>query len=158
MIGHKLGPTLFSNLLAGVAEARSGESVAACSHLNAQREIADTNRDVERWFVKALEGEIDLGARDDAGIPALITNCLPFRDGRGRAMAARGDLKGAIAFYRHLLVPDISQKWTSMLDPRHVFALARLLERAGDRSAAREQYERFLTMWRQAESRVARSE
>jgi hypothetical protein len=58
---------------------------------------------------------------------------------------------GAIAIYRQLLTPDISSKWTSVLEPRYVLALARLLDRAGDRAAARTAYQRFLDLWKSAD-------
>jgi tetratricopeptide (TPR) repeat protein len=65
--------------------------------------------------------------------------------------AARGDLKGAIDIYRQLITPDISQKWTTMLEPRFVLELAKLLERSGDRASAREQYQRVLELWKRAD-------
>jgi hypothetical protein len=78
---------------------------------------------------------------------------LPFRDGLARVRAAQGDLKGAIEIYRRLLTPeDIGQKWTAMLEPRFVLELARLLDRTGDRAAARQQYQRFLDLWKRADS------
>jgi Flp pilus assembly protein TadD len=85
------------------------------------------------------------------GWPALYSNA-PFRDGPARVQIAGGNLTGAIDIYRRLLTQDISQKWTSILEPRFVLQLARLLERAGDRAGAREQYQRFLDLWHQADA------
>jgi len=83
--------------------------------------------------------------------PVFFSN-LPFRDGPARVKAARGDPKGAIETYRRLLTPeDIGQKWTAMLEPRFVLELARLLDKSGDRAAAREQYQRFLDLWKRAD-------
>lgn len=85
-----------------------------------------------------------------AGYPFLYSN-LPFRDGLARVKVARGDLKGAIEFYRGLLTPDISAKWTSVLEPRFVLELARLLDKTGDRAGARGEYQRFLDLWKGAD-------
>ena len=80
----------------------------------------------------------------------LFGNNLPFRDGQARVKKARGDLAGAIEIYRNLLVPDTSQKWTAVLEPRYVLELARLFSKTGDREAARKEYQRFLDLWKDA--------
>lgn len=81
----------------------------------------------------------------------VFDNHLSFRDGQARVKKARGDLTRAIEIYRNLLAPDISQKWTAVLEPRYVLELARLLDQAGDKAAAREQYQRFLQLWKDAD-------
>ena len=40
----------------------------------------------------------------------------------------------------------------SILEPRYVLALARLLERAGDAAGAKEQYRRFADLWKGADA------
>jgi hypothetical protein len=49
-------------------------------------------------------------------------------------------------------MPDISSKWTAVLEPRYVLELARLLERSGDAAAARGQYRRFADLWTRADA------
>jgi TolB-like protein len=83
---------------------------------------------------------------------SLVRNSYPFRDGTARVLAARGDLAGAITAYQRLLTLDLTQKWTSILEPRLVLQLARLLERQGNAAAAREQYGRFLHLWKAADT------
>jgi hypothetical protein len=58
---------------------------------------------------------------------------------------------GPIQIYRSFLTPDIGSKLTSMLEPRDVLALARLLDKLGDAAGAREQYRRVLDLWKQAD-------
>jgi hypothetical protein len=82
---------------------------------------------------------------------AAFGNNVSLRDGVARARAARGDLAGAIAAYRALLTPGIGQKYTALLEPRFVLALARLLEKSGDRPGAAREYQRFLDLWRGAD-------
>jgi tetratricopeptide (TPR) repeat protein len=67
-------------------------------------------------------------------------------------MAARGNIDGAIDAYRRLLTLDVTQKWTAIAEPRLVLQLARLLERKGDRAAARQEYQRFLDLWEKADA------
>ncbi|MBI4887067.1 MAG: protein kinase [Acidobacteria bacterium] len=159
-------------LLGGVIEVRRSDLAAARTRLEQQRTVFDARRMNHVWLQRCLEGEIALAAGDvaaaetawtaaqpafkpplsgpDSYWPAFI-NHLPCRDGLARVRVARGDVGGAIEIYRQLLTSDISQKWTSMLEPRYVLEMARLLDRTGDRAAAREQYQRFLSLWKGAD-------
>ena len=56
-----------------------------------------------------------------------------------------------LALYRALNSPDAANKWTAMLEPRYVLELARLLNKTGQEEAAREEYERFLELWKNAD-------
>jgi eukaryotic-like serine/threonine-protein kinase len=159
-------------LLEGVASARAGKLENARALLEQQKRIYDPRQSFENWWHEALAGEIALAAGDLAAaetafaagepplrmwfslaqpIPSILSNNLPFRDGLARAKAARGDLAGAIEVYRRLLTVDIAQKWIAMLEPRYVLQLGRLLERSGDKAGARQQYLRFLDLWKSAD-------
>jgi len=158
--------------LAGVAEARRGNLDAARAHLDAQTKTYEPGTEWQKWLHESLRGEIALAAGNraaaeaafsegepqfkmvfSAGAPAitLFVNQTPSRDGLGRVMKAQGDLAGAIRFYRALLTPDMSSKWTAMLEPRLVLELARLLDASGDKEAARTEYQRFLALWKDAD-------
>jgi hypothetical protein len=39
-----------------------------------------------------------------------------------------------------------------MLEPRYVLEVARLLDQMGDEAAAREEYQRFLELWKDADA------
>ena len=75
----------------------------------------------------------------------------PSRDWRARIRNARGDAAGAIAEYRRLLTPSAEQKFVGVLEPRYVLELARLLDQEGDYEAARQEYQRFLELWNNAD-------
>lgn len=159
--------------LSGISEIRMGRLNDARARLERQRKIYDPSIPAHTWYLRVLEGEIALAAGNLAAAEAAFLasepefkpsvsdridpffSNLPFRDGLARVKAARGDLKGAIEIYRQLITPDISQKWTTILEPRFVFELAKLLEQSGDRAGAREQYERFLTLWKGADPGLA---
>jgi tetratricopeptide (TPR) repeat protein len=160
-----------AHLLAGTAEVRAGNLDAARAHLQAQKQWLGS-WEPEKWWLHALEAEIALAAGDwesaetalaagmprlkmmfsnSSQIPTIFCNNLPFGNGLARLRKARGDRKGAIEAYRELLAPDISSKWTAMLEPRYVLELARLLEESGERNAARREYQRFLELWKDAD-------
>jgi eukaryotic-like serine/threonine-protein kinase len=71
------------------------------------------------------------------------------------ASSNRGDLAAAIEIYRRLLANGPDQKLVSLYEPRYLLRLARLLEQAGDRDAARTEYRRFLELWKHADANVA---
>ncbi len=170
--GQRKAQSLFVDLLAGTAEARSGNLEAARTRLGAQKADHDAARDLQRWAYHALEGEIALAAGDVAAaeqaflagepeikmhlhmtqpVQSLAANNPPLRDGLARVRRARGDIEGAIDIYRKLLKPHIASKFTPMLEPRYVLELARLLAENGDTVAARAEYERFLSLWKDAD-------
>jgi tetratricopeptide (TPR) repeat protein len=169
--GRRLASVLVP-LLDGVAKVRAGRMDAARAVLEQQKKIYDRRQSSENWWYHALEGEIALAAGDlvsaetafAAGEPpvkmwfglnvpilSILSNNLPFRDGLARVKVARGDLAGAIEIYRRLLTVDISQKWIALLEPRCVLQLARLLDQTGDKAGARQQYQRFLDLWKAAD-------
>jgi eukaryotic-like serine/threonine-protein kinase len=165
---------VLGDLLAGACDAGEGRLNVAKRRLAQARTVHRSTSLPEVWWVHALEGEVALAERDfdkaarafAAGEPArkmffnlgeiyawvsFYANNLVLRDGRARAAAAQGRTAEAIALYRGLLTPGPGQKWTAMLDPRHVIALARLLDKAGQRDAARAEYQRFLQYWKAAD-------
>ena len=72
-------------------------------------------------------------------------------------LLARSNVDGAIEAYRRLLTADMTQKWTAILEPRLVLQLARALERKGDRAAARQEYQRFVDLWKRADAGLPES-
>jgi tetratricopeptide (TPR) repeat protein len=156
----------------GVVQARQGRLDTARKSLDEARKIADVKQPNERWALQVLEAEIALASGNaaqaeqtiGAGEPAtraffnvnlisgsISSNNFSFPDEFARVRRARGDAAGAIALYRRLLMPDISQKWTLFYEPRYVLEIARLLDHQGDRAGAREQYQRFADLWKNAD-------
>lgn len=84
-------------------------------------------------------------------LDAIASNAFSFPDELARIKQARGDAAGAVAVYRRLLTPDISQKWMLMYEPRWVLEIARLLDRQGDKAGARAEYQRFADLWKNAD-------
>ena len=172
-VGRQQVHSVLAHTIGGLAALRAGRMDAARARLDAQSRILNREVVPQDWWHKLLEAEIAL-AEDDpqkaaaalsAGEPqgkmwlhlrtlslSLLANDLLFRDAAARAAKARGDLAGAIQAYRYLLTVGPKQKWTAMYEPRYVLELARLLEQSGDKSGALKEYERFLDLWKNADS------
>lgn len=159
------------DLLAGIAELRSGQTAAAKARLSAQAQIVRPVVPAERWWHSVLGGEIALASGDleraallfSTGEPpskvfisgaaqsSVLANDLIFRDGLARVAKARGDRRGAIDIYQRLLTYGPAQTWVAAFEPRYVLETARLLDQAGDARASRAEYARFLQLWEHAD-------
>jgi tetratricopeptide (TPR) repeat protein len=169
---QRAAQSLFTELLAGTAEARSGDVSSARARWETQKDTSNPKQLLLNFAFRALEGEIALAEGDlqtaaaafsaaepeikmhlhmTRPVESLAVNNPPMRDGLARLKVAQGDLAGAIEIYRGLLTPDGESKWTAMLEPRYVLALARLLDQTGDTAAARAEYQRFLDLWEHAD-------
>ena len=60
-------------------------------------------------------------------------------------------MDGAIQTYRRLLTAGPEQKWAAVYEPRYVLEIARLLTRTGDNETAKQEYQRFLDFWKNAD-------
>ncbi len=161
-----------AHLLYGTAQARAGDLEGARQAWEAQARITDNRTEWEEFFHRTLEGEIALAEGDlDAAegafaaaepdgkmwfvrqTPALsvFANNLSLRDGTARVQIARGDTEGSIGTYRDLTTPSIESTYTSIIEPRYVLELARLLDANGDAAAAEIEYARFIELWADAD-------
>jgi tetratricopeptide (TPR) repeat protein/TolB-like protein len=162
-------------LLSGLAELGAGRADAARKRLTVARQLYRPVVEEEEFWYQTLEGETALADGDlerasaafaaaepglrkpmrwGTGSPTILANSFPFRDGAARVAIARGDLRGAVGTYRRLLTYDANSKFIGVVEPRYVLALARLLEKAGDRTGALAEYERFLELWKRADSEL----
>ena len=165
---------VYADLVAGVCDAREGRHDAAAQRAEHARRIHRASAPLERWWVGVLEGEAALARGDhDAAarafasgqpagrlffsrhlyffLPSVLANNLILRDAPARIAVAQGRPGEAIAVYRRLLTSGPDQPWTAALEPRYIFALAQLLDKAGDTDAARSEYRRFLEYWQSAD-------
>jgi tetratricopeptide (TPR) repeat protein len=167
---------VLADLVAGLASARTGQSTRAHAHLESLKRRYNAQSPIEKAWAATLEGEIALADRRlhdaaaafasaepaarvwlaiDVANPMLLANDVPGRDGGARVAKARGDLQGAIEIYRRLLTNGPDAKWSALFNPRYVLEIARLLDQLGDKTAARTEYERFLTFWKDADADLA---
>ena len=160
---------VFADLLGGIAEIRAGNVPNAVARLGSQKSRHDSDDRVESNWVAALEGEIALaqGEYDRAissftaaerrawptlgrATVAVFAINPPSRDGRARVEIARGNRAAAVEEYRRLTAAGPGGR-SAVLEPRHILALARLLDEGGDTAGARVEYGRFLKLWGKAD-------
>ena len=165
--------SLIADTLGGLADLGLGGTSRAQALADSQARTFRPSHTVERFWHWILQGELALARGDATGaarafsageipgnrisvdIPgAVVTRNLILRDGVARAAHARGDLPAAIEIYRRLLAKGPNQKYVGLYEPRYVLRLARLLEQAGDRDAARTEYSRFLDLWKHADANL----
>ena len=165
--------SLIADTLGGLADLGLGRTARAQALADTQARTFRPSHPVESFWHQFLQGELALARGDAAGaarafsageipgsrisldIPgAVVTRNLILRDGVARAAHARGDLPAAIEIYRRLLANGPDQQYVALYEPRYVLQLARLLEQAGDRQAARAEYRRFLELWKHADANL----
>jgi serine/threonine protein kinase/tetratricopeptide (TPR) repeat protein len=160
------------HLMVGIAHIQAGKLADAVSEYEAQARLYKGANEIERTWRRMLEAEIALARGDlaqaasafSASEPsrrifdgnytatAMLFNDLPSRDGLARVAIARGDLDGAIKVYRDLLRYGPQSKWVAPYEPLYVLQIARLLDKKGDGKAALGEYQRFLTLWKNADA------
>ena len=168
---------VFADLLGGVIELATADLPGAVARLESQKARHDADDRVEANWVAALEGEVALAQADyDRALasfaaaerpawlalgrdtPSVFSTNPPSRDGRARVELARGNRAAAIDEYRRLTNAAAPHPTSPALEPRHVLALARLLNAAGDVAGARVEYGRFLKLWARADGALPETE
>lgn len=160
-----------SGLLAGLAHMAAGRTTDAPAILEMLRRNQNDAVEIENVWRRLLEAEIalnrgNLGSAETSFTAATpqprifdpltilastLLNVLPSRDGLARVAAARGNLAEAIDRYRALLAYGPDSHWVAPYEPLYVLKMARLLEKKGDRIDALAEYDRFLSLWKNAD-------
>lgn len=86
--------------------------------------------------------------------PGYMCSCnAPFmQDVLARAYVQAGDIDKAIAEYKMLIVFKPNSKDLRLINPRYHCQLAKLHQQKGQLQEAKEEYEKFLKIWKNADS------
>ncbi len=136
----------------------------------------DMEPDGEEWFAEILEfwrallvGEIALAEERTENAILAFSSLVPPKtqfvtwwllyyyrlpvshDGLARAYKASGDFDQSITEYLRLTTFDPKQRERFMIEPRYYFRLARIYELRQEPGRAKKYYEKFLSLWKDAD-------
>jgi tetratricopeptide (TPR) repeat protein len=156
----------------GLADIKQGDLSAAKSRLREIHTllpaILPEYRNWIAFYGRYLEAEISLAEgdvrkaiRDAEKLPALgkwgnndnrwLYNVPFLRDVLAKAYRQNGDIGKAIAEYERLIRLRRQGGEQNLIHPKYYFRLAELCEKKGDRTNAAKHYEKFLSLWTNAD-------
>ena len=80
-----------------------------------------------------------------------VTNQPFLKDVLARAYWKKGDLDKAISEYKRLMTIDPKNQLRFLIHPLYHYRLGRIYEEKSEKALAREQYQKFLEFWRDAD-------
>jgi len=128
-----------------------------------ERDWVTFYRDLLKAEVLLAEGVLDEAVTVAEGIPGLryphilspaagiIYNMPPCKDVLARVYAARGNVDKALAEYERLIVFDPGEESRFLIPPVYHYRLGVLYEQTGAIAKAKEQYAKFLELWKDAD-------
>ena len=88
-----------------------------------------------------------------------VLHNVPFlKDVLARAYRQKGEIDKAIAEYERLIVFDLQREERYLIHPKYYYRLAELYEQRGNKTKAKQRYEKFLDLWKDADPGIAEVE
>ena len=171
--------TTFYSFGLGLVDLKQGRIDSAKSRLAKMRallpEIDTSSKDQAKFLYDILQGEVLLAESSveqsiavlekasPLGRPPPIQSILlynvPFlKDVLARAYRKNGEIDNAIAEYERLITIDPSTKARCLIHPKYHYRLAKLYEQKGWKGKAIEHYQKFLSLWKDANPEITEVE
>jgi serine/threonine protein kinase/Tfp pilus assembly protein PilF len=124
--------------------------------------------DLFQGEVLLAEGSLEEAIHvSDKPMPVGYVSELPFRflydspflrDVQARAYQKKGDIDQAILVYEQMISSDPKSNERFLIHPKHYYRLAMLYEQKSRKEKATEHYEKFLSLWKNADPGMAEVE
>ncbi len=102
--------------------------------------------------IRHLTSQVEMPSQEiSGGVVRIATITLP-RDVLAKAYVQKRDIDAAIKEYERITTFDPASQDRRLIDPLHRYELAKLYERKGLREKAIVQYEKFLSIWKNADA------
>ena len=173
---------VYSSFYLGLVELKQGRIDSAKSRLDEMKSIIPKldpfDNDLMTYWQDYLAGEVFLAEESFDKAISILEKSTPLQEPilwrsfirnpfynivnqkeiLARVYLQNGELDKAIAEYERLITFDPNSKSKHLVNPRNYYRLAKLYEQKGWKGKAIENYQKFLSLWKDADPGIAEVE